>query len=46
MEQRTLDHTIIMQGIAEIQDETEANMKDSVIAELAATVVGDTHDEN
>ena len=42
IEQKVLDHTLIIRGIMEAQDETETTLKDSVFAELAETVVGET----
>ena len=45
MEQKSLDHTMIIRGIREVQDETETTMKDCIHAELAETVGGETQDE-
>ena len=45
IEQKGLDHTLIIRGIMEAQDETETSIKDSVFAELAETVVGETQYE-
>ena len=45
IEQKSLDHTLIIRGIVENQEETETSMKDSIFGELSETVVGETYDE-
>ena len=45
MEQKALDHTLIIRGIVENQDETETSMKDMIFSELSETVVGETYEE-
>ena len=38
IEQKALDHTLILRGIAEIQEETESSLKDGIFAELSETM--------
>ena len=45
IEQKSLDHTLIIRGIVENQEETETSMKDSIFGELSETVVGETYEE-
>ena len=45
MEQKSLDHTIIIRGVTETQEEAENSMKDSIFCELSETVVGETQEE-
>ena len=39
MEQRSLDHVVIIKGIEEAEEETEHLLKNNIYNELAATVV-------
>ena len=45
IEQKSLDHTLIIRGTVENQEETETSMKDSIFSELSETVVGETFEE-
>ena len=45
IEQKALDHTLILRRIAEIQEETESSLKDGIFAELSQTIAGDSYEE-
>ena len=45
MEQKALDHILILRGIVEMQEEMESSIKDSIYGELSETVAGETYEE-
>ena len=45
MEQKLLDHAVIIKGIDEAEEETENLLKNNIYSELVAMVVGDIYDE-